>query len=272
MTSERGTQELQELAYGTGYDYRSGAPHLKHARLYDWFVSGLRKELRRVAGLDLPMTVLEIGAGDGAFVEPMLAAGARVTGTEMSRSSISALESRFGTNPLFETAFDPDGSMAWLGDRRFAIVLYASVLHHIPDYLSAIAEVCDRHLLPGGTLVTLQDPLWYPSLPRGVRGASEAMYLSWRVTRGDFLRGLVSRARRMRDGLRSDEPGDMVEYHVVRDGVDQDTIERLLQPRFESVTVTSYWSTHATIWQSLGDRLALRNTFAVQARGYLAES
>jgi hypothetical protein len=64
----------------------------------------------------------------------------------------------------------------------------------------------------------------------------------------------------------------MVEYHVVRDGVDQDSIKRLLQPRFESVTLASYWSTHAPIWQSLGERLGLRNTFAVQAHGHLTDS
>lgn len=270
MTSQPGIQELQELAYGTGYDYRSGAPHLKHPQLYDRFCHLLREELRHVAGLDLPMTVLEIGAGDGAFVEPLLATGADVTGTEMSRSSIEALESRFEANASFESVFDPDGSLAALGDRRFAIVLYASVLHHIPDYLSAMANACDRHLLPGGTLLSLQDPLWYPSLHRRVRFASEAMYLSWRLTRGDFVRGLASRARRMRNDLRPDEPGDMVEYHVVRDGVDQDAIERLLEPRFEHVTIISYWSTHATVWQSLGERLSLSNTFAVQARGHRA--
>ena len=94
------------------------------------------------------------------------------------------------------------------------------------------------------------------------------MYLTWRLTRGDFLRGLASRARRARNDLRTDEPGDMVEYHVVRNGVDQDAIQKLLESRFEHVTVTSYWSTQASLWQSLGQRLDLRNTFAVQARGH----
>jgi len=268
MTSGPGIQELQELAYGKGYDYRSGAPHLKHPRLYDWFSVLLREELRHVSALDLPMTVLEVGAGDGAFVEPLLATGASVTGTEMSRSSIEMLETRFGSNPSFDAVFDPDGSLASVGDHRFAIILYASVLHHIPDYSTAIENACKRHLLSGGTLLTLQDPLWYPSLPPGVHAASEAMYLSWRITRGGFLRGMASRARRIRKDLRTDQPSDMVEYHVVREGVNQNSIERLLQPHFEHVTITSYWSTQAGIWQAVGQRLGLRNTFAVQARGY----
>lgn len=272
MSSERSTQGLQELAYGAGYEYRSGSPHLKHARLYDWFSSALRDELSHVGSLGLPLTVLEVGAGDGAFVEPLLAVGASVTATEMSRSSIETLRSRFGTNTSFDVLFDPDGSMATLGNRRFALVLYASVLHHIPDYLSAISNACDRYLLPGGTLVTLQDPLWYRSLRRGVRRASELMYLSWRLTRGNLLRGVASRVGRMRHGLRPDQPADVVEYHVIRAGVDQDSIKALLQPRFADVRVTSYWSTHAAIWQSLGERLGLRNTFTVRARGHLHDA
>ena len=87
-----------------------------------------------------------------------------MTGTEMSRPSIEILRERFGINPAFDVAFDPDGSMSGLGDQRFALILYASVLHHIPDYLSAFTLACDRHLLPGGTLLTFQDPLWYGSL------------------------------------------------------------------------------------------------------------
>jgi len=58
----------------------------------------------------------------------------------------------------------------------------------------------------------------------------------------------------------------MVEYHVVRDGVDQDAIARLLAPRFASVDVTRYWSSHASVFQRAGERLGMSNTFAVRAR------
>lgn len=266
MTEEAGIQHLQEFAYAPGYDYRRGAPHLKHPKLYDWLTSSLREEIRRVDRAGLPANVLEIGAGDGAFVEPLLAAGAAVKATEMSRPSIEGLRERFGMNPSFEVAFDADGTMSGLGHERYAIILYASVLHHIPDYLTALTTACDRHLLPGGTLLSFQDPVWYASLRRGVRVASQAMYLSWRLSRGDLLSGLASRGRRMRDGLSDDRPSDVVEYHVVRDGVDQDAIARLLQARFAEVEVTLYWSSHAGVWQRTGERLGLRNTFAVRAR------
>jgi SAM-dependent methyltransferase len=261
-----GIQHLQEFAYAPGYDYRAGAPHLKHAGLYGWLTASLRDEVRHVVEAGLPADVLEIGAGDGAFVEPLLATGATVRATEMSRHSIDALRSRFGLNSAFTVEFDAEGTLTDLGDQRFALVLYASVLHHIPDYLSAVAQVCDRHLLPGGTLLTFQDPMWYPSLRRGVRVASEAMYLSWRLTRGDLLRGIASRRRRLTDDLREDEASDMVEYHVVRNGVDQEAIRDIVQSRFSDVQITRYWSSHARIWQSVGESLGLANTFAVRAR------
>lgn len=261
-------QRLQEFAYARGYDYRSDAPHLKHAALNRWLMASLRDELEVLRRGGLPWNVLEVGAGDGAFVEPLLAAGASVTASEMSRHSIERLQQRFGANARFDAAFDGDGTLNSIGARKYALILYASVLHHIPDYITALTTACDRHLHPGGTLLTFQDPLWYASLRPGVRRASDAMYLSWRVTRGNLLRGLASRGRRMRNDLNVDEPSDMVEYHVVRHGVDQDAIARLLRPRFASCEVTQYWSTHASIWQRAGERLDLRNTFAVRAREF----
>ena len=218
MSDKVGIQHFQEFAYAPGYDYRNGAPHLKHAQLYDWLTASIREEVRRLRVAGLPLTVLEVGAGDGAFIEVLLAMGASVRATEMSRPSIKLLQNRFGTNPAFEVTFDSDGSMSGLGDSKYALILYASVLHHIPDYLSALAVACDHHLLPGGTLLTFQDPMWYPSLDRGVRATSEAMYLSWRLSRGRVLQGLAARSRRLRAGLSEEEPSDMVEYHVVRNG------------------------------------------------------
>lgn len=266
MIDDPAIQHLQEFAYAPGYDYRSGAPHLKHPRLYDWLTASVREELRRLRVAGLPATVLEVGAGDGAFVEPLLATGATVTATEMSRSSIERLSDRYGMNPAFSVSFDADGTMSGVGGARFALILYASVLHHIPDYLSALADACDRHLEPGGTLLTFQDPLWYPSQDPRVRMAGEAMYLSWRLTQRHVQRGLAARVRRWREGLSEHEASDMVEYHVVRDGVNQDAVRQLLEPRFGAVEVTPYWSAHAAIWQRVGERLSLQNTFAVRAR------
>lgn len=262
------TQLYQELAYAEGHDYRSESPHLNHPQLYGRLLAQLRETLRGLEGRGLPLTVLDVGAGDGAFVEPLLAYGCEITATEMSRPSIARLEELYRRSPQFEVAFDGDGSLAPLGTRRFSLILFASVLHHIPDYVAALESAVSKHLLPGGVLMSLQDPLWYPSLSRGVHAFSEVAFLSWRLTQGNLMRGVRSRARRLRNAYSENEPSDMVEYHVVRKGVDQTAISSLLQAHFEDVEVVRYWSAHAPFWQRVGERLPVHNTFAIAAENY----
>ncbi len=259
---------FQEQAHGAQHDYRAGSPHLRHAHLYDGFVGRLGQTLEEIRGLGLDPTVLEIGAGDGAFVEPLLGFGADVTATEMSRHSVETLVARYGREERFDAVLDADGSLAPLGDRRFSAILYASVLHHIPDYVAAIDVAIDRHLSPGGTLVSIQDPMWYPGLARGVRPASDAAYLSWRLRQGELLRGVAARVRRARGGHDEDESADMVEYHVVRSGVNQREIVAAIDARFERVEVEEYWSTQSAVLQRAGEALRLRNTFALWCRGF----
>ena len=78
---------------------------------------------------------------------------------------------------------------------------------------------------------------------------------AWRVGRGDLARGLGTRLRRLRRGYDQTDPADMAEYHVVRNGVDQEAFARLLRLRFTTVTTVTYWSTQAAALQRLGERL-----------------
>lgn len=258
-------QRHQELAYPADHDYRGESPHLKHERIYRALLDRVKQCVDDLHLRGLPPTVLDVGAGDGSFVEPLLAYGCSVTAAEMSRPAIDTLQERYGRNAQFESVFDPDGSLAVLGNRRFSFVLFASVLHHIPDYEAALREVSDRHLAPGGVLVALQDPLWYPRLPRGVHALSEIAFLTWRLRQGNLLRGVASRVRRARDRYEEDHPSDVVEYHVVRDGVDEDAVHAALAPSFAQVEILRYWSTFDAWWQRAGDRLGMANTFAVVA-------
>jgi hypothetical protein len=58
----------------------------------------------------------------------------------------------------------------------------------------------------------------------------------------------------------------MVEFHVVRQGVDDKAIEELLAPLFEEIAVSHYWSTQSGLLQRLGDRFFPPNTFGIAAR------
>ena len=271
MTIRRALQmrEAQELGHPEGHDYRAGSPHLKHIELHDRLVALIEDAVGDATRRGAPQTVLEIGAGHGGFTEPMLARGYVVTATEMSRPSLQYLEDHFASNPNFSAVLVADNSLSLpeIKNVRFSNILCASVLHHIPDYQAAVQALVDEHLAPGGAFVALQDPLWYPSLRRRDFLLSRMAYFMWRLTQGDYGRGMHTRMRRFRGQFTESEPSDMVEYHVVRKGVNQDALLRELVPRFESVNLRNYWSTQSALLQEVGQHLGIHNTFAIVALG-----
>lgn len=261
-------QELQETVYGEEVDYRVGSPHLAHWKLYDQLVRILRDQVRGLAERGLPLDVLEIGAGHGGYTEPALATGCAVTAVEMSRPSLSELTRRFGTNSRFTPVFDADGSLTGTAE-RYSLILCVSVLHHIPDYLGFLDGALGK-LAPGGSLLTLQDPIWYARAGSRSRLLDRAGFYSWRVTQGDLLRGLATTRRRLQGTYDETNPSDMVEYHAVRDGVDEQAIVELLTPRFGAVSLLPYWSNQSAAMQRIGSRLRVHNTFGLSAVDYRA--
>ncbi len=254
----------QDAYYGEDVDYLSGSPHLAHPGLNKRLVELLRNEIDLVAEAGLPRKVLEIGAGHGHFTGTALAAGCEVTAIEMARASVAVLERRFGSNESFRAILSPDGSITDVGN-DFSMVLCVSVLHHIPDYLKFLEDATGR-LAPGGSLISLQDPLFYERLSRGTRSATRASYGTWRLGQGELRRAFET-WRRRREGIFDETlPADMVEYHVVRAGVDEEAIRSQLEARFATVEIKRYWSTQLAAGQRLGDSLRLENTFGVIAR------
>jgi SAM-dependent methyltransferase len=256
---------LQEVYYGSGIDYRKGSPHLSHWALYDRLTELLRTEVRRLDAQGLPLRVLEIGAGHGGFTEPALALNCDVTAVDMSEPAVGELRRRFGTNPKLEAIHDPAGDLRGI-DGEYTLLMCVSVLHHIPDYLGFL-ENATKRLAPGGALLTLQDPTWYPR-NRLAHRAERAAYFAWRLGQGKPGRGLQTRLRRMRGVYDETNPSDMVEYHVVRDGVDEQAILSFARERFAEASLIPYWSNQLKVAQGLGERLGLRSSFGIAARGY----
>ena len=262
------TPNLQEDFYDETSDYFPGSPHLRHRALNQALFELIFGASDAATDLGLPPDLLEVGGGDGSITEPLLAHGLAVTSTEMSSASVERMRSRFRMNDRFRAVHDADGSLGVLGDDQFSSVLFASVLHHIPDYTTTIGDALERRLRSGGSLVTIQDPLFYPRLGKGVRRASSVAYISWRLTQGHLLRGFQVRLRRATNGVSEEKTADAVEYHVVRDGVDERAIIDFLTPHFAEVRLHTYWSSQGPPQQRFGDALGLRNTFAITAHGY----
>lgn len=234
--------------------------------LYERLVGIIRDSIGDLSTAGLTLEVLEIGAGHGGFTEPVLAAGCNVTAVEVSRPSLRTLERRYGHNPGFRAVFDPDGSLEKVRG-SYSLIMIVAVLHHIPDYVAFLHRVT-RFLEPRGTLLTLQDPLWYSRLPRATHALNRGGYYLWRVGQGNARQALSTLRRRVRGVHDPSNPADMVEYHVVREGVDEEAVTAAISDRFDEVTLLPYWSNQLGPMQRVGDRLRLANTFGVLARSY----
>jgi SAM-dependent methyltransferase len=256
---------LQELYYLAGSDYGKGSPHLPRPELHDRLVEVLRGLVRRLADQGLPLRVLEIGAGHGGFTEHALAMGCDVTAVDMSGPSVEELRRRFGTNPKLKSVYNPDGTLSDVGG-GYSLLMLVSVMHHIPDYIAFLRDASQR-IAPGGALLTLQDPAWYPR-HRTSHSAERMTYFAWRLTQGQAISGLQTRIRRIRGVLDETNPSDMVEYHVVRNGVDEQEVLSFASESFSEATLIPYWSSHVGAAQYLGDRLGLQSSFGIVAQGY----
>lgn len=258
--------DLQGDHYDADVDYAHGSPHLTDLRLRQRLIDVVSDAIRGVSARGLPLKVLEVGAGHGGYTEPMLALGCAVTAVDMSPDAARILADKFRTNSDLTVVHDPDGSMATVGN-NYTLLACVSVLHHIPDYLTFVSDALSR-LLPGGAFVCLQDPLWYERVPRLQRISTRAAYFAWRVRQGDLARGLGTVQRRLRGVYDETKPGDMVEYHVVRSGVDEQALTEMLRSRFDHVTLIPYWSHQSSVAGRAGRRLGWVNTFGIHARGF----
>lgn len=261
-------RDLQESAHGEGHDYKVGSPHLRHRQLRDRIIDELREVAAGLRARGLPESWLDIGSGHGSFVQHVLAWGFDVTATEMSEPSYAHLVQWYGDSDRFRAVLISDDGPPAPAGTTYSAISGISVLHHIPDYLAAIDALVSGHLAEGGSFVSFQDPLWYPSVGRPTRAAAKSAYYAWRLTQGNYVRGLKTRWRRLRGRYDESEPSDMVEYHVVRSGVNHTEIVNSLSDRFEEVRLVPYWSSQAGVWHRLGTRMGLKNTFGVVARGY----
>lgn len=258
---------LQGAGHDETHDYVAGSPHLRHPELRARVIASIGDAVQAVIARQGSCSVLEVGAGHGTFTDSVLASGATATVTEMSRSSVQHLRERFANHPSVTIIHDSDGEEVFRRRDEYDVVLFISVLHHIPDYLALVDRMTTKLIRPGGTVVTYQDPLWYPRQSHLARAALWTSYFAWRIRQGELKRGLATRWRHLRGRLDETNVSDMVEYHVVRKGVDDQALYALLAKHFDSVEIHKYWSTQSRRLQSIGSDRFPPNTFGLIASG-----
>src|SRR5258708_39169589 len=119
----------------------------------------------------------------------------------------------------------------------------------------------------GVCLLNFQDPLRSDRMPLHHHFVDRASYFAWRLSQGNFKRGLKTRWRRLRGVYSPDEVVDFEDYHVVRNGLDSTQVKKALEAFFDEVEVVSYWSTYSRPLQALGERLHLVSSFGILACG-----
>lgn len=245
--------------------YTETVPHLKYAslrHLYAELAGDVFAHARKYS--EVP-TVLDLGAGDGSATLPFLELGARVVSVDVSASQLSALERKCSSYRDRLEVRQGDVNDVLRTNECYDVLVISSCLHHIPDYISLITAGVNT-LSKTGQFFSFQDPIRYDTMNVFSYWFSKGAYFSWRVFQADFFGGVFRTLRRARGIYLPDCPSDSVEYHVVRNGVDQDKIEGLLSSKGFECRVIRYFSTQGRLFQSLGSALGVENTFSVIAR------
>jgi SAM-dependent methyltransferase len=171
--------------------------------------------LRRAIGeirseRDGRVRAFDVGCGGGNLTRHLLEQGCDVTAADVSPDLVEVVRRRYGdTGPL--SAFVLDGrSLAPVPSESMDLVGTYSVLHHVPDYLAMVREMC-RVLRPGGVIVIdhelspafWQNPEGHAELQAAVRDHVLATR-RWAPVHRRWQRMLlprtwITRARLMRD-------------------------------------------------------------------------
>jgi SAM-dependent methyltransferase len=247
-------------------EYIDGAPHIKHdslRKLYGKLVVQVFDSATRYTKIP---KVLDLGAGEGSATLPFLELGAKVVAIDISSNQLDTLKTKCNNfGDMLEVRCEDINDTLKDNREKYDIVVVNSFLHHVPDYLEMIRKAT-MFLNPHGQFFSFQDPLRYDSVGRGTMTFSTLAYFSWRIFKGDLLGGLRRRIRRSRGIYLEDSVYDNAEYHVTRNGVDQDAIRGLLKERGFDCDIVSYFSTLSRLFQPIGSLFGMKNSFAVVAQ------
>jgi ubiquinone/menaquinone biosynthesis C-methylase UbiE len=111
----------------------------------------LRKAVDTVrTGLE-PITALDFGCGSGNLTRHLIDLGARTISADLSADFLKTIEHEFSATGRSETLTINGIDLSNVPDAHFDLVAAYSVLHHVPDYLLIVREMC-RVTRPGGVI------------------------------------------------------------------------------------------------------------------------
>jgi ubiquinone/menaquinone biosynthesis C-methylase UbiE len=212
---------------------------VEQRRLY----SALQEAMNAIRTSSKPPAALDHGCGSGNLTRHLVDLGFRVVAADVSDDYLEAVERKFSGTGKVETLKINGADLSNLPDARFDLVATYSVLHHVPDYLRIVEEMC-RAIKPGGVLYIDHEvtEAYYQ------RPAAYAEFLKKARPRVDWRRIL---------SLIFDVPGYK---HILR---------RLANPRYKREGDIHVWSDDHIEWGKIEQVLLSRGFEIVLKQDYL---
>ena len=120
---------------------------IEQRRLY----AMLGEALRLVRTGTAPVKALDFGCGSGNLTRHLIALGVSTVSADVSDDFLKDIRQKFSATGLSETLRLNGADLSNVPDARFDLAASYSVLHHVPDYLAIVGEMC-RVVKPGGVL------------------------------------------------------------------------------------------------------------------------
>jgi ubiquinone/menaquinone biosynthesis C-methylase UbiE len=162
---------------------------------------------------------LDFGCGSGNLSSHLLRLGFAVTAADVSTSFLDLVRGRYAGQPIAVHRLN-GRDLHEIDDASFELVATYSVLHHIPDYLAAVAEM-GRVCAPGGVVVIDHEhnAEYWQGRPEYRALQKQALRPDW----AKFLRpsNYFHKLRRLFDPRHTNEgdihvwPGDHIEWDKV---------------------------------------------------------
>lgn len=225
---------------------------IEQARLHQALVRA-RDSIRTESS---PPEALDFGCGSGNLTRHLLEIGCAVTAADVSPGFLQLVEERFGRDRV-RTVLMNGTDLREISDGSFDLIATYSVLHHIPDYLGAVAEL-GRVCKPGGVIMIdhEQNEEYWSGGPLLEAFRREALLPDW----GKYLRpsNYVHKIRRLLNPRHTNE-GDI---HVFADDhIEWDRIRAVLEGiGFEVVAEEDYLLSRRLYRRDVYDRYSGRCT------------
>ena len=97
------------------------------------------------------LTALDYGSGSGNLTRHLIEAGINTVSADVSDGFLNLIERNFSHTGLSKTMKINGKDLSDIENGRFDLAATYSVLHHVPDYMQIVKEMC-RVLKPGGVL------------------------------------------------------------------------------------------------------------------------